>query len=279
VLECKNGRLYNQSCSIICTGQYGLAKITDKSSPFAKKFSSADFNAVTQKQNCVLSSSSSSSSAGVGWDAATDVGQYYCRRVNDPPSDIKLSGSIINEHVPAGSVIGKITASDQQLNTVFSFTVEQSNLFSVDGDLLKTKFVPKYKKGSSTNFYSTTIRATDNGSPPMYIEKTFKLVVVDLNDPPRGIELSSTTIASSNKKGDVVGKLTAIDDDAKGNPGKPSSDFDWKLIGEDNFLAVWTWTILMNFQATCSFLDSICNMYITFIVLHYRDIQNLITLT
>ena len=76
------------------------------------------------------------------------------------------------------------------------------------------------------------VRATDSVNPSFYIAKTFRVDIINVNDAPRSIQISNSFFNDLTKVGDVIGNLSAIDDDDK--PIVRSGVYQWELIGNPN---------------------------------------------
>ncbi len=98
--------------------------------------------------------------------------------VNDDPTDISLSNSTIAEDMPAGTVVGRLTTSDQDKNDTHLYSLvsgtgdDDNDAFAVDGDQLKSARIFKY--ASQSTFY-IRVRTTDTQGRSF--EKTFTITV------------------------------------------------------------------------------------------------------
>jgi VCBS repeat-containing protein len=152
---------------------------------------------------------------------------------NDPPTDIFLDASPVEENNP-GAIIGLVTVEDEDdPNTSFGtheFLVmeedgTQSSRLYVD-DNLQLRLVD----GEFFNFevepeVVIRILATDNpdevdGEPRLSVERTFTITVLDVNDPPVAFDKNFTTPENVNLEGNVlVGSEDDPDDfDEDGDP-------------------------------------------------------------
>ena len=157
---------------------------------------------------------------------------YYCRRSNDPPLAICLADVTIKERMPPGSSIGRLSARDAQDGQKMVYSVkthEGKSLFRCNGSVLETSRMFTWYPHEQ-NVYAVRIRAQDNGSPPMWREEVFNISVVNVNDPPRSIQISQSWVYENASVGTTVGKLSAIDDDLG---SYRTSNFSWKLLGDD----------------------------------------------
>ena len=208
---------------------------------------SVDFNSVRSSIACEVVSGSANR---VEWDVARDLPNYYCRRKNDPPTDIKLSGNTLLEHASVGSVIGSLTSQDPQQGQTFTYSVQKpSVLFGCVGDKLVNRWKDPKLNGPVTlenGGLNVTIRTTDNGSPPFWLEREFHITIQDVNDPPRSLAISRSVVYENVTVGDIVGALSAVDGDEPSDAEPHSEGFTWELVDSDNRrfgLAGWNVTV------------------------------------
>ncbi|XP_065053229.1 protocadherin Fat 4-like isoform X4 [Rhopilema esculentum] len=140
----------------------------------------------------------------------------YCRRINDPPSDIVLSGRhVVLENSPPGTLIGllssvDVNSKDNHTYVLVSDGFLQGKFFIIGNQLLaRTPF--DYETDATS--YSIGITSTDNGNPPLSFTKYITVNVADVNEPPSDILISSTQIAENSDAGSVVGVLDTLDAD------------------------------------------------------------------
>ena len=234
ILRCPGGRKFGAQCFFDCPDNYKLAKIPDRSTrPFAKEYDPTIFDGVHQSTRCHLDILKS-----VTWEHRREYPDYYCRRVNDPPSDITISNTFIDEYSRIGTVVATVSHSDPQGDKA-RFTVQDSGgqyFFTINGTKLINTWVPNLNN-VPRDTYEITIRASDNGKPSMWLEKKFRIKVRDANEAPYDIEISKNIIPDVASASTVVGNLTALDivTDAAGNKvAVRSNDFVWELVDDDN---------------------------------------------
>ena len=234
--SCLQGTTYNQQCSLTCPWNYILAKVTAQpNKKFGEDFSSIDFLSVTSSITCQKTQAGQLSNV---WDVLdSELSHYYCRRTNDPPFELNLNGSVLKEHSVAGTVIGTLSSRDMQPGQTFMYTVQRpSSLVAVQGDeLINVWDNPILNGNVSLNGgkLAVTIRTTDDGVPPMWLEKTFPITIRNVNDPPEQVDLSNSVIYENATIGTVIGDLTAIDGDDPPNTD-PHSNFKWELLSDGN---------------------------------------------
>ncbi|KAJ7391375.1 hypothetical protein OS493_018418 [Desmophyllum pertusum] len=97
--SCLQGTTYNEQCSLTCTQNYALAKIAAQpNKKFGEEYSSVDFSSVISTLTCQKTKSWQRSNI---WDVLdNELGNYYCRRTNDPPVNLHLNGSDLLESRP-----------------------------------------------------------------------------------------------------------------------------------------------------------------------------------
>ncbi|PKQ63530.1 hypothetical protein BZG02_09150 [Labilibaculum filiforme] len=143
--------------------------------------------------------------------------------VNEAPNTIQLSNLTIAENLTVGSEIGILTASDEDANQTFTFTMAENENFEIVGDKLITKLSLDFE---AQNSYSVEITVADQGD--LSYLKNFTIQITDENDSPTAIQLSNATIAENLAIGTEVGTLTATDEDA-------SQMFTYTIVENENF--------------------------------------------
>ena len=224
VVSCNNGTAYNDQCTLSCPKNYKLA--LKKSATEWTEYKEFDFTTASNRIICHTSDDGTPI-----WH--TRLKDYYCRRGNDPPLTIKLEDDSIKEGLPPGSVVGRLSTSDAQEGQKMVYSVQNRQgklLFRCNGSLLESSMVFTWSP-RGINSYSVRIRAQDNGSPPMWREDVFNIRVINVNDPPRNIEISRNMVSENASVGTVVGELSAIDDDL-GN--QRTSNFSWKILKDNS---------------------------------------------
>jgi hypothetical protein len=116
--------------------------------------------------------------------------------VNEIPTDITLSAATIAENQSSGSVIGALTTTDVDAGDAFVYTLVagdgdfDNSVFQIVGHTLQTEGSFNYEAKSS---YSVRVRSTDAGG--LFTEKSFTIIVTDVNEAPTGLSLTNTTTA------------------------------------------------------------------------------------
>ncbi len=154
---------------------------------------------------------------------ATDPGAATVERqftitvtdVNDPPTNLAVSPSSVEEGKPAGTTVGTLTATDEDLpGDTFAFTLvagagsTDNASFTISGSMLKTAAVFDFATKSS---YAIRVRVSDGRGGTF--EKALTVTVDDANLAPTNISLSSSSVAENEPVNTVVGTLSATDPD------------------------------------------------------------------
>jgi hypothetical protein len=135
--------------------------------------------------------------------------------VNNPPTDISLSDTTVNENVKEGAVIGGISGTDPDAgdHLRFSLVKNPDNAFAIDnGNLVVAQ-------GAKINFevrdsYMIRIRATDDGG--LHLDASFTIAVSDLVDLVKGTAEAETLVGASGM--DIV-KAFGGNDTLEGGKG------------------------------------------------------------
>ncbi|PWB73276.1 MAG: hypothetical protein C3F07_09920 [Anaerolineales bacterium] len=117
-----------------------------------------------------------------------DIGAY--EYVNQPPTDISLSKSNVDENLPVGTTVGTLSTTDPDAGDTFTYAFcggTDDASFSLTGNTLKTAAVFNFEAKSS---YSICIRSTDSGS--LSTTKTFSITVNNLVDTQTFGDVSTT---------------------------------------------------------------------------------------
>ena len=146
--------------------------------------------------------------------------------VNDAPTNILLSVNTINENSSINTVIGTLSASDEDAGASHTFSIVggDTNSFNINGNQLRSSEVFNHEVKAS---YSVTIRATDSGG--LTYDKSLNISVLNVNETPTGIALSNNTISEYVAVNTVVGVLTTTDPDG-------SDTFTYSLVGGNTSL-------------------------------------------
>src|SRR5262249_42295569 len=133
---------------------------------------------------------------------------------NLAPTDIALSGRTVAENQPAGTVVGTFSTIDPNTGDSFTYTL-------VDGAADNAKFtlddsgnLPPPASFDFGGGSSYVIRARPTDAGKLFFEKAFTITVLNADETPATIKLSSTSVAEHKPAGTLVGTFSAIDPDA-----------------------------------------------------------------
>ncbi|GAP18703.1 cadherin domain-containing protein [Levilinea saccharolytica] len=128
---------------------------------------------------------------------------------------LSLTPKTVAENLPAGTVVGTFTATDQNPNAVHTYTLvsgegsEENIFFATQGSQLKTATALNFEVLST---YRIRVRVTNNSGDTY--DKKFTITVTDANDPPSGITLTPASVLENRPAGTLVGTLSSTDEDA-----------------------------------------------------------------
>lgn len=127
--------------------------------------------------------------------------------VNEPPTGVIVTPAAIEENQPAGTVVGKLSAVDPDVDDTFTFVlVGEHDSLVIVGDELRTTRTLDFEKDDDL---TALVRVTDAGG--LAAQAMLTITLVDVNEPPHSIALETTTFAE-NSRG-VLSPLTVEDDD------------------------------------------------------------------
>ncbi|WP_291400483.1 gliding motility-associated C-terminal domain-containing protein, partial [Daejeonella sp.] len=135
--------------------------------------------------------------------------------LNETPTDIALSANSVNENVAANSTLGSLSSSDVDAGSTFTYTLvsgtgaTDNGAFNISGSNLRITASPDFETKSS---YAIRVRSTDQGG--LFFEKAININVIDVNEAPTNIALSTISIYEKNGVGAVIGNLSSTDEDA-----------------------------------------------------------------
>lgn len=137
--------------------------------------------------------------------------------VNDPPTDISLSGATIVENQPLGTptLVGTFSTTDADDVDTYSYTLvngtgsADNSKWQISGNSLQTNAPLDFEQQST---HSIRVRSTDAGG--LFTEKVFLITITNVNESPVSIVLSRTTVAENVPVGSVIGTLSTLDPDA-----------------------------------------------------------------
>ncbi len=134
---------------------------------------------------------------------------------NNPPTNITLSNSLINENVAVNTVVGTLKTIDidsitgDHFTYSFSSSVASDNAsFKLSGDTLKVAVSPNYEVKSTL---TVRIKSTDALGDSVIIP--LAISIVNVNEPPTEITLNNTSVTENSAVKTYIGKLSSIDSD------------------------------------------------------------------
>ena len=139
----------------------------------------------------------------------------------NPPTDINLIPTKVNENVAPGTIIGTLTSVDPDLGDTFTYT-----LVAGTGDTDNAAFTIVNNGGvfglsiiSSPDYevqkqYSVRVRSTDSNG--LTYEEALTVDIIDLNEPPTDVAVTPNLVNENVPLGTVVGTLSTVDQDIIG---------------------------------------------------------------
>lgn len=134
---------------------------------------------------------------------------------NVAPTNIRLSKATVAENQAPGKVVGTLSTVDANAGDTFTYrlvsgTGSTNNAsFAIIGNQLQTRVPFNFEVKKS---YSIRVRASDRGG--RYFEKAFTISVTNINESPKGVKISASTIGENKPVGTVVGTLSGVDPDS-----------------------------------------------------------------
>jgi VCBS repeat-containing protein len=125
-----------------------------------------------------------------GASRATDhdpiVGRFFIEHPNEAPYDLVLDGSSVDENLPAGTLVGTVSADDPDPEDELSYTLvdDAGGRFALDavtGALTTTQSLDHEAAAS----YDIVIRATDPDG--LSVQRTVSISVGDVNEAPTAV--------------------------------------------------------------------------------------------
>ena len=151
--------------------------------------------------------------------------------INETPTSFTLTSPSISDHQQAGSLMGKFSTIDPDFNDAHIYTLvgglgsTDNAQFYIQNDTLYNVSLLDY---ITQSVYYIRARSTDIGG--LFIENTFTVNILNINDAPSDILLSNYFIAENTVLATTIGTLSVIDADPLDthtltlDPGTGSSD-------------------------------------------------------
>lgn len=155
--------------------------------------------------------------------------QIDVRDANDAPYNINLGPASIAENTPGGTRVGFLSTTDQDNGVgdthAYSILWDPDNKFDIVGSELRLKANATLDYEVKRQ-HSVTIRTTDRGGATY--DKTFNVVVNNVNETPTDLTLSNRNIAEGTPAGTVIGLLQGVDPDG----GNSISRFTYAIVDD-----------------------------------------------
>jgi outer membrane protein assembly factor BamB len=141
------------------------------------------------------------------------------QNVPEPPFAISLDATGILENQPAGSIVGKLTASDPELTDSHTFALStnaaypSNSLFRIQGNSLLANQPFDYEAEQSL---SVEILATDSSG--LSFAQAITVLIKDIDEPPISISFTQTDFQMNPPPGTVLGTLVPYDPDSPYGP-------------------------------------------------------------
>lgn len=157
--------------------------------------------------------------------------------IEEKPESLQLSTLSFNENVPKGYEVATISSKVQDNNTSLTYSLvtgdgsTDNNKFSINLDKLLFNDTANYEVKRT---YNIRIKSTTSGGES--IEESIELMVNNLNEAPKELNLSSTSADENMTKDNPIASITAIDEDLL--LAELNEELQFKLItgegGSDN---------------------------------------------
>jgi hypothetical protein len=127
----------------------------------------------------------------------------------EAPVGVALSATEVAENLPAGTVVGTLSTTDEDLGGRATYTLvagvggEDNACFRVEGDRLLTARVFD-REWLATR--SVRVRATDDTG--LVVERAFSIRVLDVADTPFALAMAGTTVSENALIGSFIGSLS-----------------------------------------------------------------------
>ena len=153
-------------------------------------------------------------------DAESDTIPFIINitNVNEPPTAISLTDTMVSENEPSGTVVGRlITVDDDLKNDVGDASdLHTYTLGGVDSGFFS--ITDSYELVTSTSFdfeatFSYEIVITSRDRAGFAWTQTFTISITDSNDSPTNISLSANVIAENQVSDTLIGVLSSTDPD------------------------------------------------------------------
>ncbi|OQW33699.1 MAG: hypothetical protein A4C66_04015, partial [Nitrospira sp. HN-bin3] len=135
--------------------------------------------------------------------------------VNETPTDLALSSNTVAENAVNGTVVGTVSGTDPDAGDTktYSFTDSAGGRFAINsstGEItVANSSLLDYEAATS---HTVTVRVMDGGG--LTYDEMFTINLINVNETPTDLALSSNTVAEMAANGTVVGTASTTDPDA-----------------------------------------------------------------
>jgi len=139
------------------------------------------------------------------------VGRFFIQHPNEAPANLALDHAAVDENRPAGTLVGTVSASDPDSDTLtYSLVDDAGGRFALDPATGKLTTTAAFDY-EATQSFTVTVRAADPAG--LAVEKSFTIAVGDVNEAPVGLAISNASVDENKPAGTLVGTVSATDPD------------------------------------------------------------------
>jgi hypothetical protein len=192
------------------SGAFSLANFPTEIPPGGEASFSISLNAATEAQYSGQVSFQHNDPARTPF--AFQVAAVVEQPHNPPPRDLFLSNAQIDEGLPAGSLVGILSSSDDDVigYSLVAGPGDAGNaFFQISGDQLRASVV--FDAGAQAE-YSLRVQATDSAGQSY--SQSFTLRIMPVNHAPTAISLSADSLLENQPAGALIGLFSTRDEDA-----------------------------------------------------------------
>jgi subtilisin family serine protease/subtilisin-like proprotein convertase family protein len=134
---------------------------------------------------------------------------------NLTPTSLTLVGNSVAENQPRGTFVGSLSSTDLNTRDTFTYSLvdglggDDNSLFLINGNELITNASFDFEQQSSR---FVRVRTTDTGG--LFLDRTFTIDILDVNEVPTNVSLSSVPVPENQAALFLVGNITWQDPDA-----------------------------------------------------------------
>ncbi len=157
---------------------------------------------------------------------------------NDIPTGVQIDVSVIKENEPVGTIVGYLTAFDQDASDSHVFRlVEGDEFFTISGNALEISQALNYEKSSQIPIQ---VEVTDEAG-----ENTTQELMIDIlneNDAPEDVTLDNYLVNENVVLGRSIASISAVDEDTSDThtyqliPGEGSEDNPFVIVSGDQLI-------------------------------------------